>query len=213
MSKPVASLTRGQVPRSESERTPALTFPYGQVLANKRELPFATAPRVDMVVRMAVAQLQQRQGQRQPQERQQWLRVLACAKPDELAVALDQAVTSASSGFEPEPFTIRQPEVGLALVTGRVNATGEGFGLGEMTVTRCAVRIGEHVGIGYVRGRAPRHAMNVAIVDALLQGELHQLINETVIERLAAAYDDRHAARAADVATSRVEFVTMVRAN
>ena len=141
-------------------------------------------------------------------ERQRWLRVLACARPDELVDALDRA------GLEhPDPVVLRKAEVGTALVTGRVGATGEPFGVGEMTITRCVVQVGEHMGVGYVRGRAAAHARRIAVVDALLQGDTHDLVRDSVIESLARLQAARDQARSADVDTSRVQFVTMVRGN
>ncbi len=138
--------------------------------------------------------------------RQEWLRVLACAEPPELASALEPFLVECASAVE-----LRRAEVGLALVTGRTGATGTPFGLGEMTLTRCVVQVGKAMGVGYVRGRAPDHARNVALADALLQGDNHPDVHSAVVVPLAAAQVRRRAQRAADVDTSRVQFLTMVR--
>ena len=138
-------------------------------------------------------------------ERQRWLRVLACARPAELEHALD--------GFDHDETTLRPIEVGAALVTGRVGATGAPFAFGEITVTRCVVQIGDHIGIGYVRGRAPEHARRVAIADALLQGDQRDAVQSAVIAPLSNAQIERDNNERVDVATSRVQFVTMVRGN
>jgi alpha-D-ribose 1-methylphosphonate 5-triphosphate synthase subunit PhnG len=137
------------------------------------------------------------------EQRQQWLRTLACSTEIELIGLLgevDAAVTE-----------LRKPEIGLAMVTARVGATGEPFGLGEMTITRCVVQVGNALGVGYVRGRAPQHARCVAVADGLLQGDLHDEILARVIEPLAVRQRERSASRAAKVASTKVQFLTMVR--
>lgn len=139
------------------------------------------------------------------EQRQRWLRVLACAEPEALAQLMAEHPS--------DSIELRPAEVGLAMVTGRVGATGDAFGLGEMTLTRCVVQVGSHVGVGYVRGRAPQHAQRVALADALLQGDAHEQISATVIEPLAAMQARLEAERAAEVDTSRVQFLTMVRGN
>jgi alpha-D-ribose 1-methylphosphonate 5-triphosphate synthase subunit PhnG len=144
------------------------------------------------------------------EDRQRWLQVLACAESTEL----DQALGSLSGGLhvhELDTIDLRPAEVGTALVTARVGATGAPFGAGEMTVTRCVVQVNGLIGVGYVRGRSTEHARRMAIVDALLQGEHHGALYTTVIAKLATAHSRRMQARADDVATSRVDFVTMVR--
>lgn len=132
--------------------------------------------------------------------------MLSCAEPMELVDALEPFRMECASAVE-----LRCAEIGLALVTGRTGATGTPFGLGEMTLTRCVVQVGKAMGVGYVRGRAPNHARNVALADALLQGEDHHGVHSAVVVPLAAAQVRRSAQRAADVDTSRVQFVTMVR--
>src|SRR5688572_13496481 len=80
--------------------------------------------------------------------RQRWLSVLAKAPADRLEAlwqALDQA---------PAYSVLRQPEIGLVMVQGRISGSGAPFAAGEMTVTRAAVRLQTgQLGIGYVGGR------------------------------------------------------------
>ena len=129
--------------------------------------------------------------------------MLSCATTEEMKAVF--------AGIRCESTTLRAPEVGLAMVTGRVGATGSPFGLGEMTLTRCVVQVGEAMGVGYVRGRAPEHARHVAVADALLQGPRHDEIVTAVVTPLAEAQQRRRAEREAAVETSRVQFLTMVR--
>lgn len=138
-------------------------------------------------------------------QRRQWLAVLARARAERLEQALAQAPP-------PGHELVRAPECGMVMLRGRVGGTGDPFNLGEATVTRCAVRVGERLGVGYVLGRNHRQAELVALLDALLQDESRRdEILRDVVEPLAREQADARAARSRAVATSRVEFFTMVR--
>ncbi len=97
------------------------------------------------------------------------------------------------------------------MLRGRIGATGAPFNLGEMTVTRCVLRLpGGKVGHAHVQGRDKAHARRVALVDALWQADPQGI--ETAI--LAPLRDDTEAARrarAARAAATRVDFFTLVR--
>ena len=91
--------------------------------------------------------------------------------------------------------------------------TGTAFNFGEMSITRCVVALENGVlGVGYVAGRDRRKAELVALFDALTQNDtwrarLEPLLLAPARERQAA----ERAARAAQVAATRVDFFTMVR--
>lgn len=107
---------------------------------------------------------------------------------------------------------LRAPEIGAVMVRGRVSATGAPFNLGEMTVTRCALRLScGTVGHGYVQGRDRDHARRAALVDALLQTPRADEMRDRVLTPLAAEETAARNARAARVAATKVEFFTMVR--
>jgi alpha-D-ribose 1-methylphosphonate 5-triphosphate synthase subunit PhnG len=108
---------------------------------------------------------------------------------------------------------LRPPEVGLALVRGRMGGTGGRFNLGEMTVARAAVVTDDGtIGFGYVAGRDVRHAELAALFDALLQDDAHhEMLMAVLIEPLERAAAARRAARDQAVQASKVEFFTMVR--
>lgn len=137
--------------------------------------------------------------------RQRWLAVLARAATEPLERA---AAREPVAGRE----LVRQPECGMVMLRGRVGGTGDAFNLGEATVTRCAVRVGDHLGVGYVLGRDTRRAQLVALFDALLQDPRRQgeLLRE-LVEPLARQQAGERAARSREVASSKVEFFTMVR--
>jgi len=113
---------------------------------------------------------------------------------------------------------LRQPEIGLAMVRGRMGGTGQRFNLGEMTVARATVRIDQGpdgagtVGFGYVAGRDLRHAELAALFDALLQDDAHRpMLMAALIVPLERAAAETRAARERAIQASRVEFFTMVR--
>lgn len=143
--------------------------------------------------------------------RQRWMRVLALAPVDRLEAAwADLADT-------PSARTLRAPEIGTAMVTGRAGGTGARFNLGEMTLTRCAVAIDGAdgrtcVGHGMVAGRNRRHAELAALFDALLQDPARcDALTENVIDPLATELERQREAESRLAAASRVDFFTMVR--
>lgn len=139
--------------------------------------------------------------------RQRWMGVLARAD----AARLERLWAEHGGDARLEP--VRPPEIGLVMVRGRAGGTGERFNLGEMTVTRAAVRSPDgRLGHGYVKGRAKRHAELAASFDALLQDDGRRAaLMAAVIEPLAEAEAQRRHALAAKAAATKVEFFTMVR--
>ena len=73
-------------------------------------------------------------GVQRPTSRPEWMALLARAPQNLLDVALPQQGSSA-------PQWLRKPETGLMMVQGRAGGTGERFNLGEITVTRFALRL------------------------------------------------------------------------
>ena len=136
-----------------------------------------------------------------------WMRVLALAEP----AALDRAVQAL--GPLPPHNTLRPTESGMAMVRARSGGTGARFNLGEMTVTRCAVTMGEGVvGLAYVQGRSLRHAEQAAVADALLQlPEWHETVQSQLIAPLARQHAEKVERQARVAAQTKVEFFTMVR--
>nr|WP_041675410.1 phosphonate C-P lyase system protein PhnG [Ramlibacter tataouinensis] len=138
--------------------------------------------------------------------RRRWLAVLARAGRDQL----DQAAARCAPW--PAHEWLRGAETGMVMLRGRVGGTGDAFNLGEATVTRCAVRMGTRLGVGYTLGRDRRKAELIALFDALLQDEaLAPALMDEVVEPLARAQAQAREARSREAAASRVEFFTMVR--
>lgn len=108
---------------------------------------------------------------------------------------------------------IRPAETGLIMARGRMGGTGQAFNLGEVSVTRCVVRLptGE-VGTSYILGRDKKHARNAALCDAFWQHPTHKTLVESLV--IAPLEDAALAARdqvRAETAATRVDFFTLVR--
>jgi alpha-D-ribose 1-methylphosphonate 5-triphosphate synthase subunit PhnG len=140
-------------------------------------------------------------------ERRRWMGALARADRATLEAAWRDL--PARPGYR----ALRQPEVGLTMVRGRMGGTGRRFNLGEMTVARAAIMTEQGtIGFGYVAGRDLRHAELAALFDALLQDDAHRpMLIAALIEPLERAAAAQRAARAEAVHASKVEFFTMVR--
>ena len=138
--------------------------------------------------------------------RKDWLGLLAKSPAGDVAklwVALK---------FEPEHTVLRLPEIGGVMVRGRAGAVGAAFNLGEMTVTRASVKLVDGtVGHGYVQGRGKNHALQAALVDALMQTVAAEAVEVGVLSPLRAAMKQGKANRSAKAAATKVDFFTMVR--
>ncbi|HGM5493330.1 TPA: phosphonate C-P lyase system protein PhnG [Serratia fonticola] len=141
------------------------------------------------------------------QQRQRWMSVLAHSQPDQLRSHW-QALS-----LNPSYQRLRAPEIGLTQLLGRMGATGRRFVLGDMTVTRAVVQLANGVqGYSYISGRDKDHAELCALIDALLQQPAsHELLQLQLIEPLAALQQEQRQLRARAVASSRVDFFTLVR--
>ncbi len=113
----------------------------------------------------------------------------------------------------PDHVELRRPETGLVMVRGRIGGSGAPFNVGEMTVTRCSIRLAEGtVGHGYVPGRSQDHARLAAILDAMLQQtEGGRALFERIIVPLEERGEARRREASVKSAATRVDFFTMVR--
>jgi alpha-D-ribose 1-methylphosphonate 5-triphosphate synthase subunit PhnG len=139
------------------------------------------------------------------EQRRRLMGVLARARAEEIAARL------AAAPPLPRHARLRGPETGLVMVRGRAGGDGAPFNLGEMTVTRCAVRLADGaVGHAYVAGRDARQAELAAVLDAALQDPARRgALLAAVVEPLAAAQAERAAREARKAAATQVEFFTM----
>ncbi len=135
--------------------------------------------------------------------RQIWMGLLARAEAGRLATLFPVL---------PGHHMLRPPEVGAVMVRGRMGAVGAPFNLGEVTVTRCVLRLdGGAVGHAHVQGRSKDHAMRAAAVDALMQTDAADPVRAGVLDVLAAEEAARRAVRAGKAAATKVNFFTLVR--
>jgi alpha-D-ribose 1-methylphosphonate 5-triphosphate synthase subunit PhnG len=143
--------------------------------------------------------------------RRRWMSILAKASAAELEQAV--AAVHEKTGALPAYRLIRRPEVGMTMVRARAGGTGRVFNLGEMTMTRCALRTADDfVGTAYVAGRSQRHAELAALFDALLQDPARRpQAMALVIDPLARGQALRRNRRVERSAGTRVDFFTVVR--
>jgi alpha-D-ribose 1-methylphosphonate 5-triphosphate synthase subunit PhnG len=137
--------------------------------------------------------------------RRRWMAILARAQSDQLQALL------AERGNLPGHSVVRGPEGGLVMVRGRTGGGGAAFNLGEMTVTRCTVRIETgFVGHAYIAGREERRAELAALTDALMQDpHWAEEIECNVIAPLERRQVEERAERSRKAAATRVQFFAM----
>lgn len=138
-------------------------------------------------------------------ERQRWMGILARSN----AAAIEARLAEAPA--LPSHTRLRGPETGLVMVRGRAGGDGAPFNLGEMTVTRCAVRLADGtVGHAYQAGRDARAAELAAALDAALQDPARRpALMASVVEPLAAAQTEAREREARRAAATRVRFLAM----
>jgi alpha-D-ribose 1-methylphosphonate 5-triphosphate synthase subunit PhnG len=149
-----------------------------------------------------------------PAARREWMAVLARTPRQDLQAALNAALEGSPL---PEFDWLRAPDIGLAMVRGRVGGTGDAFNLGEITVTRATLRLrmddgSAPVGIAVHTGRDKERAKLAALADALMQvPALQAHLRERLIAPLALRIAQHRAGKKAQAAATKVEFFTMVR--
>jgi alpha-D-ribose 1-methylphosphonate 5-triphosphate synthase subunit PhnG len=137
-------------------------------------------------------------------ERQLWMATLARAE----RAAIERCLADAPD--LPPHTRLRGPEIGMVMVRGRAGGGGASFNFGEMTVTRCTVRAGDHIGHATIAGRDSAKAELAARLDAALQESVAaDIFMRAVIEPLQAIEAERRAALAARAAATRVDFFTL----
>ncbi|MEL7529014.1 MAG: phosphonate C-P lyase system protein PhnG [Pseudomonadota bacterium] len=131
-----------------------------------------------------------------------------------LAAATPEAVAEKYQTIDaPDYELVRQPETGLVMVRGRMGGTGSPFNLGEVTVTRCDVRLATgETGSAYSLGRNKEKALQSAVIDAMWQrGEAKDQIEASIIAPLAAMQAGMRETVREETEATKVNFFTMVR--
>lgn len=140
-------------------------------------------------------------------ERQGWMSALARTDFLHLKNSWSQL------NLSPEHHIIRATETGLIQVQSRMGSTGNPFNIGDMTVTRSVVKLpGGEMGYSYIKGRNKEHAHLAALIDALMQNsDYTEQLRLQVINPLKATMAEQTNHRHQQIATSKVEFFTIVR--
>lgn len=144
----------------------------------------------------------------QTENRKQWMAVLAKADWEQLDTLWRQ------NKIKPKYELVRGPETGLVMAQGRMGGSGAPFNVGEITVTRCTVRLSdvEIVGHSYVMGRNQKHAETAALLDGLMQNpELSAQVSKEIIVPLKRVHAARRQNAEAKAAATKVDFFTLVR--
>ena len=137
-------------------------------------------------------------------DRQQWLSILTQQKEE---------INHYEPSLKAKKYdVVRAPEVGMAMVKGKTAGEGQVFNLGEVTVTRCVVRIEDGtMGFGYVVGRNHNQALLIALADAYLQSDERAVWEKSLLVPLNDSLQKRLKAQENKVQTTKVDFFTMVR--
>lgn len=139
-------------------------------------------------------------------ERKDWMGLIARAPEGRARDLLGDLDANISKTF------LRTPEIGSVMVRGRAGGSGAPFNLGEVTVTRCSIKLAcGTVGHGHVQGRRKVCAETAAIIDALMQTDRAAGIQDAVLGPLQSEESARRSTRARKAAATKVEFFTMVR--
>ncbi len=129
------------------------------------------------------------------------------------ATAPEIAAFWAGWGDKPDVETLRGPETGLVMLRGRIGGGGAPFNLGEATVTRATVRLGNGaVGHAYALGRHREKVRLAAVFDALWQQpDCRDAVEKAVLAPIAERLEQQRALKHAQTAATKVDFFTMVR--
>lgn len=136
--------------------------------------------------------------------RRQWMAILARADRTALETYFEK------TGL-PAHTIMKKPETGTVMIEGRAGGAGRRFNLGEATVTRCIVRVGETFGCAYALGHDRRKALLAAIADALLQNDQAGDLQSTLMVPLALGQANARAIASRKAAATKVDFFTLVR--
>jgi alpha-D-ribose 1-methylphosphonate 5-triphosphate synthase subunit PhnG len=106
-----------------------------------------------------------------------------------------------------EATLVVPPTVGMIMARAVDGARGERFNLAEVLVTEARVTLGGQQGWGMVVGRAPEHAVAIAVLDAGLEaGHAARGAIERELVELARTDEARLAREWARLAPTRVDF-------
>jgi len=143
--------------------------------------------------------------------RQHLMAACAAATDGEFAQAMElfEGIVNCDTAVD-----VRQPEVGMVMMRGRMGGDGAPFNIGEATVTRAVVRLetGE-IGYSYLLGRSKQRARMAAILDAIAQSSEERMakLEDGFVAPVAKRAEAARQSQRAETEATRVNFFTMVR--
>ena len=140
------------------------------------------------------------------EKRKSWMSLLATSNKNDLLNLWEQKKINIRYDW------LRTPEIGSIMAQGRMGVTGDKFNIGEVTITRCSLKLNcGTVGHSYVQGRSKKKAEISALCDALMQTEMSNEINKSIIiplEKIKKNNKDKILSKAE---ATKVDFFTLVR--
>lgn len=139
-------------------------------------------------------------------ERKLWMSVLATSDKNNILSFWEKTKIKVNYQW------LRAPEIGSIMAQGRMGVTGNKFNIGEVTITRCSLKLDcGTIGHSYVQGRSKKKAEISALCDALMQTKLAEKINKKIIKPLEKIKIDKKNKILSKAEATKVDFFTLVR--
>ena len=139
-------------------------------------------------------------------KRKSWMSLLATSNQSDLLNLWEQKKIKVNYVW------LRTPEIGSIMAQGRMGVTGDKFNIGEVTITRCSLKLNcGTIGHSYVQGRSKKKAEISALCDALMQTKMSKEINKNIIIPLEKIKKDNKRKILSKAEATKVDFFTLVR--
>ena len=140
------------------------------------------------------------------EKRKSWMSLLATSSQSDLLNLWKQKKIKVNYVW------LRTPEIGSIMAQGRMGVTGDKFNIGEVTITRCSLKLNcGTIGHSYVQGRSKKKAEISALCDALMQTKMSKEINKNIIIPLEKIKKDNKDKILSKAEATKVDFFTLVR--
>lgn len=140
------------------------------------------------------------------EKRKSWMSLLATSNQSDLLNLWEQKKIKVNYVW------LRTPEIGSIMAQGRMGVTGDKFNIGEVTITRCSLKLNcGTIGHSYVQGRSKKKAEISALCDALMQTKMSKEINKNIIIPLEKIKKDNKHKILSKAEATKVDFFTLVR--
>jgi len=140
------------------------------------------------------------------EKRKSWMSLLATSSQSDLLNLWEKKKIKVNYVW------LRTPEIGSIMAQGRMGVTGDKFNIGEVTITRCSLKLNcGTIGHSYVQGRSKKKAEISALCDALMQTKMSKEINKNIIIPLEKIKKDNKDKILSKAEATKVDFFTLVR--